>query len=47
MPYMKLIGSCMPNQSISITFTVPARPRMKMKPSTPTSGGRISGSIVR
>ena len=37
----------MPNQSMSSTFTVPARPRMKTKPSTPTSGGRIIGSIVR
>ncbi len=47
MPYMKLIGVCSPNQSISRTLTVPARPRMKTKPSTPTSGGRIIGSIAR
>ena len=46
-PYMKLIGCSMPNQSCRITLTVPARPRMKTKPSTPTSGGRIIGSIVR
>ena len=46
-PYMKLIGVCSPNQSISRTLTVPARPRMKTKPSTPTSGGRIIGSMVR
>ena len=47
MPYMKLMGCSMSNQSMSRTLTVPARPRMKTKPSTPTSGGNIIGSIVR
>jgi hypothetical protein len=47
MPYMKLIGCSMPSQSINRMLTVPARPKMKTNPSTPTSGGRISGSIVR
>ena len=46
-PYMKFSGCSSPNQSMRSTFTVPARPRMKTKPSTATSGGRIIGSIVR
>ena len=29
------------------TFTVPARPRMKVKPSTPTSGGEMIGMMVK
>ena len=32
---------------MSSTLTVPARPRMKVKPSTPTSGGETMGMSVR
>ena len=47
MPYRKLIGRIMSKVSISRTLTVPARPRMKVKPSTPTSGGEMIGIRVR
>jgi hypothetical protein len=46
-PYTKLTGRVSPNQSMSSTFTVPARPRMNVKPMTPTRGGEMMGTWVR
>ena len=44
---MKFTGVARPRWSIRRTFTVPARPRMKTKPRTPTSGGEMIGMSVR
>ena len=41
------MGRSMSKASIKRTFTVPARPRMKVKPRTPTSGGEMMGIMVR
>ncbi len=41
------MGVSMSKTSISSTLTEPARPRMKVKPSVPTSGGEMIGIMVR